>query len=538
MSEAELHIITVRLQGAKRAAAERGELRFPLAIGYLYDEEGNWVIDPDQEVQAAIGDLFDAFAQTGSAFGVVGAFTDRRFPKRVWGGAWGGELRWGPLTHTRVVRILENPCYTGAYVFGRFRSRRIVRPDGTIATKTVELPRSEWPVLIHDHHTGYVSWETYLANGQRLAANNTRSGQRPPREGRAVCQGIVRCGACGRSMGVNYRARGAHYDCSISRANHTRTPACRSIKATVVDELVTRRLLAALAPEEIALALAAADEVQARRARSDRALGLRVERARYEAVRAERAFHACEPENRLVARTLETRWEHKLRELADADAELAEHTTPIPDPSREQIEALARDVPKLWAAESTSEKDRKRLLRALIADVTITSEPAGIQLQVGIRWRSGAAEQHTIGRPPSYNDTTRTPLEVVELIRSLAPQHPNPEIADQLNATGIRTGRGLPFTAHAVRHIRRAHHIPTPPTRDRDLTVAEVAQRLSVSPGVIYYWIRHRYLHAHRNSAHHLRIPFSPEVEQESRQRIANSSHIPKTKIPATGGAV
>ncbi|MBV9336054.1 MAG: recombinase family protein, partial [Solirubrobacterales bacterium] len=540
MSEAELHIITARLQGAKRAAAERGELRFPLAVGYLYDEQGDWIIDPDEEVRAAIADLFCAFGQTGSAYGVVGAFTGRRFPKRVWGGAWGGELRWGALMHTRVVRILQNPCYAGAYVFGRYRSRRIVRPDGTITTKTVELPRSEWPVLIQDHHPGYVSWETYLANEQRLAKNNTRAGQRPPREGSALCQGIVRCGSCGQSMSVRYRSGSAHYDCSASRVNHLRTPACRSVKASVVDELVVSRLLQALAPEQIALALAAADEVQARRARSSRALELRVERARYDAARAERAFHQCDPDNRLVARSLETRWEQTLRELKDALAELAEHTTPAPEPSREQIEALARDLPKLWAAKTTSEKDRKRLLRAVIADVTITSQPAGSELQIGIRWRSGAAEQHPMPRPPSYNDTTRTPPETIELIAGLVAEHTNSEIAAELNAAGLRTGRGLPFNAHAVRHIRRTHRIPTMTSRDdRDLTVNQVAEHLGVSRDAIYYWVRHGQLNARRNDTNRLRIPFDPEVAQECRKRIANSSRIcTQTQTPATRGAV
>ena len=194
-------------------------------------------------------------------------------------------------------------------MFGRCRSRRVVRPDGTITTATVELPRSEWPVLIRDHHPGYITWDAYLANEQRLAKNHTRAGSASPARGLALCQGIVRCGACGHSMTVQYRAKGAHYDCSVSRINHVQTPGCRSVKAAGVDELVARRLLAALAPEEIALALAAADEVSERRARSDRALELRVERARYDAARAERAFHACEPENRLVARSLETRWE-------------------------------------------------------------------------------------------------------------------------------------------------------------------------------------------------------------------------------------
>jgi DNA invertase Pin-like site-specific DNA recombinase len=537
-SEAELHIMAGRLQGAKRAAAERGELRFPLAIGYLYDEQCNWIIDPDEAVQASIADLFRAFEQTGSAYGVVAAFSGRRFPKRVWGGAWGGELRWGPLGHTRVVRILQNPCYAGAYVFGRYRSRRIVRADGTIATKTVALPRCEWPVLIQAHHLGYISWEAYLANEQRLAANHTRSGQRPARESGALCQGIVRCGGCGRSMGVQYRAKGAHYDCSVSRANHTSTERCRAVKATVIDELVARRLLEALAPQEIALALAAAEEVAERRQRSTRALELRVERAHYDAARAERAFHQCDPDNRLVARSLETRWEHTLRELKDAEAELAAHTSPAPEPSREQIEALAHDVPALWAANSTTHKDRKRLLRALIADVTITSQPTDNELRIGIRWRSGAAEQHTTTRPPTHNETTRTPPETIALIARLAQQHTNAEIAAQLQAAGIHTGAGLQFTAQAVRFIRRAYNIPTtPPQHKRDLTVGEVAERLGISPDAIYYWIRHGQLPAHGQDR--LWIPFSPEVEQKCRERIANSGHIHhQTQITATGGAV
>ncbi len=224
------------------------------------------------------------------------------------------------------------------------RSRRTVRPDGTITTTVTELPRERWPVLIYDHHDGYISWEQYLANEQRLRANDTRGGQRPAREGAALCQGIVRCGACGRSMSTRYQREGGCYECTHSRADHNATPGCRSVKTTVVDELVARRLLAALAPKEIKLALAAADEVADRRARSTRAVELRVERARYEAIRAERAFHACEPDNRLVARSLETRWEQKLRELAEAEAELAEQNKPRPEPSREQLQTLARDL--------------------------------------------------------------------------------------------------------------------------------------------------------------------------------------------------
>jgi DNA invertase Pin-like site-specific DNA recombinase len=539
MSEAELHLITSRLQGAKRAAAERGELRFPLPVGYVHDEEGQTIIDPDEEVQAAIADLFAAFEQRGSGYGVVGAFKGRRFPKRFYGGAWAGEVRWGELTHPRVLAVLSNPCYAGAYVFGRYRSRRAVRPDGTIITTVTELSRAEWPVVIHEHHPGYISWEQYLANERRLASNDTRSGQRPPREGPTICQGILRCGSCGRSMTVLHRREGSYYDCTHSRADHVTTPGCRSVKANVVDELVVRRLLEALAPEEIKMAVAAADEVADRRTRSTRAVELRVERARYEAIRAERAFHACEPENRLVARSLETRWEQKLRELAEAEAELAEQAKPAPEPSREQLEALARELPKLWAADSTAHRDRKRLLRAMIADVTLTSHPDSRELQVGIRWRSGASEQHAVHRPPRPADAKRTPSQVIELIKHLAPDHTNTQIAEQLNHAGMRTSTGLPFDEKAIRWLRWRYRIGPSQPRDGELTVTQVAERFGISDGTVYAWITTGKLAARRGPANRLYIAYGPDVEQRCRQLVAGSVHLqPETKLRAAGGAV
>jgi hypothetical protein len=437
--------------------------------------------------------------------------------------------------------VLSNPCYAGAYVFGRYRSQRIVRPDGTITTTVTELPRSEWLVLIHDHHPGYISWEQYLANEQRLAANDTRGGQRPAREGAALCQGIVRCGSCGRSMCTRYQREAGYYECTHSRADHIATPGCRSVKTAVVDELVARRLLEALAPEEIKLALAATEEVVDRRARSTRAVELRVERARYEAARAERAFHACEPENRLVARSLETRWERKLREAAEAEAELAEHNKPAPEPLREQLEALARELPKLWAADTTAQRDRKRLLRSMIADITITSKPTGPELQVGIRWRSGASEQHTVERPKTRQEVIRTPAEAIELTRQLAVDHTNAQIAEQLNAAGITTSSGGLFAAEHVQWIRWRHKIPYPASyaREDELTVAQIAERFAVSEGTIYAWIETDKLAARRGPANRLYIPFPPQVEQQCRRLVASSVHLPaETKIRAAGGAV
>jgi DNA invertase Pin-like site-specific DNA recombinase len=540
-SEAELHIMSSRLQGAKRHAAERGQLRVRLAVGYLYDQDGTWVIDPDQEVQAAICDLHRAFGQTGSAYGVVGAFEGRRFPQRTYGGVWAGELRWGPLTHHRVLQILQNPTYAGAYVFGRHRRQRVVSPDGTIKTEVVSVARSEWAVVIQDHHPAYISWQEHVANVARLEANNTSRGQRPPREGKGLCQGIVRCGGCGRPMCTFYNGEIPNYDCSLSRKDHARTPGCRSIKAQVVDELVARRLLQALAPQEIALALKAADEVQDRRARSNRALELRLERARYDAERAERAFHQCDPDNRLVARSLEDRWEEKLKEFKDAEAELAEHTAANPaEPSREQLEALARDLPALWAAPTTSDRDRKRLLRALIADVTITSQPQGSEVQVGIRWRSGASEQHTTQRPRLVIDQRRTPPEALELISRLGPHRTNAQLAAELESAGLRTATGQPFTAGRVSSLRNHRRIAHPPLlSDDELTVKQVAQRLGVSSGTIYAWIKDGKLPARRGHLNRLGIPFPPEVEQQCRERITNSPQLPNEgQNLAEGGAV
>jgi hypothetical protein len=318
-------------------------------------------------------------------------------------------------------------------------------------------------------------------------------------------------------------------------------PGLPVVKTTVVDELVARRLLKALAPEEIALALAAADEVADRRARSTRAIELRVERARYEAIRAERAFHACEPDNRLVARSLETRWEQKLRELAEAEAELAEQNRPAPEPSRDELEALARDLPRLWAADSTSDRDRKRLLRTMIADITITSKPTGPELRVGIRWSSGAGEQHAVQRPKTRQEVIRTPAEAIELTRRLAPDHTNAQIAERLNAAGLKAGTGGPFAAEHVQWIRWRHKIPYPTTyaRDGELTVRQTAECFGISDGTVYACISTGKLAARRGPANRLYIPFDQAVEQDCRQLVANSVHLPpETKIRAAGGAV
>ena len=541
MSEAELHLLAGRSQGAKRAAAARGELRTPLPVGYVYDDsdrEAAPVIDPDEEVAAAVTDVFTAFAATGSAYQVVAALAGRRFPLRAYGGAWAGQLRWGRLTHVRVLGILNNPCYAGAYVFGRHACRRTVRPDGSIHSGITVLPMDQWPVLIRDHHPGYLSWEDYLANQAKLAANRTHSGARPAREGHALCQGIIGCGSCGRPMSTRYHRDGTGaYECH-SRKDQQATPTCRSVSARAVDEIVAERLLAALTPDEVALAFAAADEVTDRRARAGRAAELAVERARYDADRAERAFSAAEPENRLVVRTLEARWEARLAALAEAETALqALHNAAPPLPARADLQALTGDLPRLWHAETTTARDRKRLLRTLIADITLLPEADRAKVRVGIRWHTGATDEIATDRPLPPGPAARTPTPSIELIRTHGPTTSNDDLVTMLNSAGHRTGKGRPFDVDAVQWVRYVHKIPTPgPLAPGEVAVADAAQRLGISADAVYYWIKAGHLPARRGPGNRLTIPWNTETEAACHARIASSTHLNRTSQPATAG--
>jgi len=528
MGEVELHVMAQRLQAAKRAAAARGQLRTPLPVGYIYDETGVIVVDPDTEVAAAIADLFAAFAACGSAYRVVAAFAGRRFPVRAYGGVWAGQLRWGRLSHARVLGVLKNPCYAGAYVHGRYTSTRRVDPDGSVHAGITERPRSEWAVLIRDHHEGYIGWGDYLANEAKLAANRTNTGARPPRDGIALCQGIIACGSCGKPMRTNYHSdQRPAYECS-GRADRASTAACRSVAAATVDDAVAGRLLAALNPHEVALALAAADAVADRHHRLGRAAELAVERARYQADRAERAFHAVEPENRLVARTLETRWETKLTALAEAEQALTTAREALPPlPERAELERLTADLPALWQAPTTSNKDRKRLLRTLIADITLLPESDRDKVRIGIRWHTGATDEIAVARSVHPGTAKRSPSPAVAMVTRLGPTTPTAELAEMLNAAGHTTGTGAPFDVKAVQWIRHAYHVPAPnPYADGEISVAEAATRLGCSTGVVYDWVNTGRLAARRGTGNRLCIPWTEQIESECRCRIAESGHL------------
>ena len=403
---------------------------------------------------------------------------------------WAGQLRWAPLTHHRVLQVLKNPAYAGAYVHGRHVTRKRVDADGNVRTVTTEVPRAQWAVVIKDHHPGYLTWEEYLAIEARLAANHTGGGGGPAREGTALCQGIIICGGCGGPMAANYHGDDrASYECHSHR-DGKKTPGCRGITAHAVDDAVAAVLLAALTPEQLALALAAADEVAGQHQRASRAAELAVERARYEADRAERAFGQVEPENRLVARTLEARWEAKLAALADADQALQAAQDALPPlPDRASLAKLAADLPALWHAPTTTARDRKRLLRTLIADVTLLPEPDRGKARIGIRWHTGAADQIIIDRPGPTGIPAPTPTPAAQLIRELGPVTSNPNLVTLLAQRGYLTGAGRPFDIKAVQWVRHVYQIPSPSPYRAARSASPTPPAARLSPGVVYYWI-------------------------------------------------
>lgn len=541
MSEAELHYLHSRMVEGKRAKAKKGELRTPLPVGYVHDEDGGVIQDPDEEVREAVAALFRAFRKASTAYGAVRALADHPFPKRAYGGVWAGQLRWGQLTHGRACSILKNPAYAGAYVFGRHRTEKEVGEDGALVCRSVKLPMEEWEVLIQDHHPGYIEWPEYLENQRRLEKNRTNGPDTvtpgPVREGRALLQGLVVCGGCGHRLTVRYAGNGGlypQYECNRGRRDgRTSWPGCRSLRADMVDEVVVARVLEALTPAHLELAAGALEEVEARREAERRRWRQRLDRLQYEADRAERQYEACEPENRLVARTLETRWNERLAELSYLEKEWTGRKREWERqeaPTREQVLTIAEDLPRLWNAPTTSAADRKRILRVLIEDVTIRSEPEGPEVELGLRWCGGATETLHLRRPPRMQDRIRTPPEVVESIRELATSLTDEQIAERLNGQQRVSGKGRPFTRDAVRWIRFRHRIPGPRLyRDGELSVKEVAAHFGVSPNVVYYWIERGELTAKRMaSGWPWRIRLDPDTETRLRAWIARSSRIKK----------
>jgi DNA invertase Pin-like site-specific DNA recombinase len=541
MAQAELHFIRARLLGGKLNKAQKGELRFPLPVGLCHDENGHIVPDSDEEVRGAVSLVFRLFRETGSAFAVVQNFVKRalRFPKRAYGGAWNGKLVWGRLTHTRVLCILKNPSYAGVYVFGRYQYHQKISTTGEIQKKMRAVPMPDWRVQLKQHHEGYISWEEFLENGQRLEKNRTNGEETmlsgPAREGLALLQGLLLCGNCGHAITVRYTGNGGTYPTYLCNRRHLEalaTKDCMSFRCDLLDAAVSEEVLKALRPAELQLALAALQELEARDQAILRQWQMRLERAEYEVALAERRYQEVDPSNRLVANTLERRWNETLLHLQDLKKQAAEcqrqEARVFTPEQKAKVLALARDFPRLWHAPSTQAKDRKRMLRLLIKDITVNKLIEQRQLSVHIRWQGRACTDLSVQLPPKAADRFRYPSAEVDRIRELARRLTKAEIADQLNREGRRTPKGLSFTAKAIHWICWRYEIPPAQLKKKEeLTVQQVAEQFGVGIGVVHYWIKHHIIQTRRlNERAAYWITLNTEDEQKLREWVRNSSRI------------
>ncbi len=549
-AQAELHIIRTRLHGGKLNKAHKGELRFPLPVGFVWDGD-KIVLDPDQEVQGAVRSVFELFEKEGTAYAVVQRFNELglRFPRRAYGGAWDGKLLWGRLTHSRVLGLLKNPSYAGRYVFGRYQSRKQIAPTGEISTTSRLMPQEQWRVVIPDHHPGYISWDRFLANGQRMAANRTNrevlSG--PAREGLCLLQGMLVCGHCGRRLSVRYTGNGGlypMYECNWQHREALTRHARMTLPARPLDTAIADRLLAAVTPLTIELALKALTSLEER----DRSIGaqwrLRIERARYEADLAERRYEAVDPANRLIASTLEQRWNDAMQRVIELEAELAsfERQTlrTVTADQKQQILELASDFPKLWTAPTTAARDRKRMLRLLIKDITLEKAPEPKRLRLQIRWQGGVTETVVVGLAPSRADAVRYRPEFVARVADLATHHDDGEIATELNSDGLTSSTGKSFTQSMISWVRFKHRIPGPARPAGTLSVAEVREQYGVSHWVVYDWIDKGLVTAHmRKPGLPYAITLTEETDHKLREWIVNSTRItPSSRTRTEQGAL
>jgi DNA invertase Pin-like site-specific DNA recombinase len=499
LSQAELHFLKARMRGGVLNKARRGELEMGPPVGLVYLPDGSMGIDPDREVQSAMRMLFDTFERTGSAMQTVRYFREEhlRFPRRIRAGERKGELLWGQAELSPITRILHNPRYAGAFVYGRTRTRRT--PDGKVTQ--VQVPREQWQFLIYDVHPGYISWDRFEANQKRLAENASafsttrRSG--PPREGPALLQGRVLCGLCGERMGVHYHREGKRiaitYVCQEALVRRA-SKVCQRVPGNVVDRAVSELLLELVQPLTLEVALAVEQEVKARCAETDALRRQQVERARYEAELARRRYMSVDPGNRLVAGSLEAEWNEKLRAHAAAQEDYERHTEQqhrlTEEEVRQQVLSLATDFPRVWNDPELEARERKRMLRLLIEDVTLIKAD---KITAHVRLRGGAARTLTVDRPLPMAQVRKTKPEVVAEIDALLNEHGDREVAEILNQRGHRTWQNQLFTLEKVRDIRSAYHLKSRYSRLREqglMTAKEMSKILGVCETTVHDWAR------------------------------------------------
>jgi DNA invertase Pin-like site-specific DNA recombinase len=538
MSEAELHIIRARLDGGIRNKAARGELRRGLPVGFVWGEQdGEVLFHPDEAVTSAIRTVFERFAEFGSARRVWLWFRSEglSFPLQTTPAGMPGPIRWVAPTYTALHHILTNPVYAGAYTYGKTRYERYVDEHGAVRKRIRHLPMDQWAVLIPDHHPGFIDWATFQANQARLDSNTRPQPHQAGgavREGSALLQGIVTCGHCGRRLHVHYRGRNSApgYHCAGKDLVNGRGVYCLNVGGMVMEQAVAHAFLEAITPAAMDATRLSVEQLQSNHDAALSQWRLEVERIRYEAERAERRYRTVEPENRLVARGLETEWENRLRDLAAAEMELRRREQQRPSTvSPEQLHAIQRlgsDIHQVWAATTTTDRDRKELLRTLLEEVILNLKRAEGHAHLTLRWRGGAITVLDVAVPRFKPMGPRTDEDTISLLRRLATLYPDEVIAGILNRQGRKTATGERFTANQVGSLRRYRNIPrfqppvAPPTGEL-VSIRKAAQILGMNTSSIHRWLADGFIAGEQVTPG---APWQIRITDELRARIVQEA--------------
>ncbi|TIV46805.1 MAG: recombinase family protein [Mesorhizobium sp.] len=499
MSEAELHFLKARMRGGQLNKASRGDLKIGPPVGLVYLPDGTLALDPDAEVQAALRMVFTTFERLGSATRTVKFFLDEGilFPRRLRKGPHKGELMWAPPRHARILQVLHNPRYAGAFVYGRTRGRP--RPGGGVSQIKVDM--ADWRFVMPDLHPGYIDWERFKANQERLAANAQAYGMQrragPVREGSALLQGRVLCGLCGGRMGVHYsQEHGQPVPTYICQETATRRggKVCQSVPGKVVDPAVGALLVELMTPMTLEVTLAVQRELEARAAEMDTLRRQHIERTRHDAELARRRYMKVDPDNRLVADTLEAEWNEKLRlhtdVVEDYERRAPEEAAALDAETQQRVRDLAEQFPRIWSDPRIDVRERKRILRLLVADVTLVKAET---ITANVRLSGGATRTLTLERPLPIAQIRKFKPELVAKVDRLLDRYCDREIADILNEDGLRTWEGKPFNLKKIAFIRGAYNLPSRRQRLRDcglLSTQEAAEHFAVAETTVHQWGR------------------------------------------------
>lgn len=497
MSEWELGVLRQRSVEALRLKAARGALYTTVPIGFLRTRDDGLELDPDTRIQAAIRLVFQRFTATGSLRQTLLWFRSERVElPAVEYGPFGRAVVWKLPVYNTLHHIVTNPMYAGAYVFGRNLTRTQVVDGRARKVAGHRRAMAEWPVFLPDHHAGYISWREFEAMQAQLRENAQMKGSMTrgaARRGDALLAGLLRCRRCGRRLHVAYsgaQGRVRRYACRGAMINHG-TDKCLSFGGGALERAVEEAVLAVIAPGAIDAALAAAAMRETNDRQQVAQAQLKGAQLRYEAERARRQYDLVDPANRLVAAELERRWNAALDAVAAHAASLHVMRAPVPTsvPDREALLALATDVPALWRDPATDIRLKKRLVRALIAELLVDVDEAAARIDVVVRWAGGVHSTLAVRKHRTGQHHKATSQEVVTLVRALVPVLPDGRIAAVLNRLGLRTGHGNTWTASRVVTLRHAHaipvHDPAQMARAGHLTLEAAAATLDVSPSVV-----------------------------------------------------